>query len=119
MLLAGDAEVDVRVDEGRQRQQALAVDDLGPSGARPRARLGELGDLAVADDDVADRVEVRRADRAARAPRITSSAALAVALTSEAAVSAPGAHAGCPIRGGSAGAGPLSGLARSVPVSSS
>ena len=57
MLLAGDPEVDVRVDEGRQGEQALPLDDLRPLDLRGAARLGELGDLPVADYEVEVRIE--------------------------------------------------------------
>ena len=57
MLLARDPEVDVRVDEGRQRQQPLPLDDLRALDLGGAPGLGDLGDLAVADDQVAGRVE--------------------------------------------------------------
>ena len=53
MLLAGDPEVDVRVDEGRQRQQALAVDGLRPLRGVGRTGGCELSDLAASHEQVA------------------------------------------------------------------
>ena len=60
MLLAGRAQVHVRVDEGREQVAARAVDDLGAVGRRvERAGGADLGDLAVADEDVVRAVEAR------------------------------------------------------------
>ena len=121
VLLAGDAEVDVRVDEGRQHQHPLGVDDLGPVGRRRASRLGQLGDLAAADDHVARLVDALAGIQHPR-PADHQRGGVPVALDQEGRAvlrRCGGGHAGCPIRGGSAGAGPRSGLARSVPVSSS
>ena len=63
VLLAGHAQVHVRVDEAREQVPALAVD-------RPRRRRrssvgrAELGDLAVADEHVERARRARRAGRA-------------------------------------------------------
>ncbi len=53
VLAARRAQVDVGVEEGGEREQAVGVDDLGvlDLGA---AGIGELGDLAVADHEVTD-----------------------------------------------------------------
>ena len=56
VLLAGRAQVHVRVDEAREQVPALAVDDLAPS-ARPASGAPMLGDLAAADEHVERRVE--------------------------------------------------------------
>ena len=56
VLVAGGAQVHVRVEEGREGVQALGLDQLGAVGRR-RARRRQLGDLAVADDDVVDAVD--------------------------------------------------------------
>ena len=50
MLLAGCAQVHVRVDERGQQRAAVALDDLGSGGGVER--LAELGDLAVAHEHV-------------------------------------------------------------------
>ena len=100
MLLAGDPEVDVRVDECRQGEHALGVDDLSALDLRRASGLRELGDLPVADDEVAARVEPGpwieepgpANDQVRRRPRPRDQR-----------------HAGCPIVGVSAGAGPRSG----------
>ena len=60
MLLAGRAQVDVRVDEPRQQVAPAALDDLGLAGIE-RAGLADLGDRAVADVDVEAGVVVRMA----------------------------------------------------------
>ena len=65
MLLAGHAQVDVRVDEAGEQVAALAVDDLGALGRLERARRAQLGDRAVADEDV-----VRRVDPLARVEHV-------------------------------------------------
>ena len=94
-----------------------------PRRSRERSGLGKLGDLAVADDQVTGGVQPGTGiDN--RAPRTISVAAGAGRLVSEGASGAPPdpfthAHAGCPIVGVSAGAGPRSGLARSLPARSS
>ena len=85
-----------------------------PSISGRASRLGELGDLPVADDEVASGVEVRCAGRSRRAPRMIRVAGLASGRPTSV-----HAHAGCPIVGVSAGAGPRSGRERSVPASSS
>ena len=124
MLLARDAEVDVRVDEGRQRQQAVPVDHLRTLDLGRAAGLRDLGDLAVADDQVAEGIQARPRVEQASAPdeqigarprpgdQLRPLGAAAGSVGSE-------VHAGCPIVGVSAGAGPLSGRARSLPASSS
>ena len=56
VLVAGGAEVDVGVEEGGEGVQALGLDHLGAVVVR-LARRGQLGDLAVADDDVVDAVD--------------------------------------------------------------
>jgi hypothetical protein len=52
VLLAGRAQVDVRVDEARQQVAALAVDHLGARRGLERAGRAELGDLAAAHEHV-------------------------------------------------------------------
>ena len=76
MLLAGHAQVHVRVDEGRQQVAPRALDDLGAVGRGHVPAGRELGDLAVAHDDVAGAVEavarvehVRAADEQRRRAR--------------------------------------------------
>ena len=49
----------MRIDECRQRQQPLAFDDLGALWERAAPGLGQLGDLAAADDHVANLVDPR------------------------------------------------------------
>ena len=61
MLLAGRAQVHVRVDEGREQVAAGALDDLGAVRRVEAARRADLGDRAVADEDV-----VRPVDPVAR-----------------------------------------------------
>ena len=63
VLVAGGAEVDVRVEEGREGVQALGLDHLGAVGVG-LAGGGERGDRAVADDDVVDARRCRRPGRA-------------------------------------------------------
>ena len=58
VLLAGRAEVDVRVDEGREQVRGPGRRrSRRPSGASSAAGRADLGDLAVADEDVARLVE--------------------------------------------------------------
>ena len=57
MLLAGHAQVHVRVDEAGEQMAALAVDDLGALGRLERPRRAQPGDRAVADEDVERRVD--------------------------------------------------------------
>ena len=58
VLLPGRAQVHVRVEEGRHRDQpAIAVDQLLALCGLQRPRLGELGDPPVAHEHVAPRVE--------------------------------------------------------------
>jgi hypothetical protein len=61
VLLAGRAQVDVRVDEAREQVAALAVEDLGAGRCIDAPRSGDCGDHAVADEDV-----VRGVDPGAR-----------------------------------------------------
>ena len=56
VLVAGGAEVDVGVEEGGEGVQALGLDHLGAVGVGLAGRR-QLGDLAVADDDVVDAVD--------------------------------------------------------------
>ncbi len=90
MLLAGRAQVDVGVEEGREGVQAAGV-DLLEALAGGLAGRRQLGDLAVADDDVVlgidagHRVEHRRP--AQDQVRALSGAHLHLGQ----------AHAGCPI----------------------
>ena len=56
VLVAGRAQVDVGVEEGGEGVQALGLDHLRALRVG-RAGRGELGDLAVADDDVVDAVD--------------------------------------------------------------
>ena len=58
MLLAGDAEVNVGVDEGGQSQQPIAVDRLRALDLRRGAGLGQLGDFPVANHEVAGGVQI-------------------------------------------------------------
>jgi hypothetical protein len=124
VLLPRDAEVDVRVDEGRERQQALAVDDLGALELRGAAGLGDLRDLPVADDQVMSGIEAGSGIEQARSldqevgPRPRPGDQLG-RLGSALRPVGGDVHAGCPIVGVSAGAGPRSGRARSLPASSS
>jgi hypothetical protein len=57
--------VDVRIDECRDRDEAVAVDHLGAVGRGQR--VADLGDVAVAQHDVADAVEIRARVEQARA----------------------------------------------------
>ncbi len=57
VLAPGRAQVDVRVDERRHRDQPVAVDHLGALGRRQR--VAELRHLAVAEQDVLGAVEAR------------------------------------------------------------
>ena len=57
VLLAGGPQVDVRVDERGKRVLAVRVEHLGPVRHGRPAGGRELGDLAVADHDVAPLVE--------------------------------------------------------------
>ena len=57
MLLAGRAQVHVRIDERREQVASLALDDLAAVGRGQRAGGGDLGDRAVAHEDVAAAVE--------------------------------------------------------------
>ncbi len=100
MLLAGNAEVNVRVDESGQGQQALPVDGLGSLDLRGSSRLRQFGDLPVADDQVAARVE---ADPRIEEPGSANDQVRGLARTTDE------VHAGCPIVGVSTGAGPRSG----------
>ena len=59
VLLAGAAQVDVGVEEGGEGVQAARVDLLGALRRLRRPGLGDLGDPAVADDEVAEAVEPR------------------------------------------------------------
>ena len=59
MLLAGHAQVHVRVDEAGQQMAALALDHLRALGRLEAAGGAELGDLAVADEHVVRRVDAR------------------------------------------------------------
>ena len=75
VLLARLAQVDVHVDQPRSHHQTLGVDDLG---ATPRTQaLTQPDDLAVLDQDIADRVEIlRRIDDPAAADEELHSASL-------------------------------------------
>ena len=64
VLLAGRAQVHVRVDEAGNRCRPLRLDDLGAVGRAQRAGRAELGDLAAADEHVVRRVDARCAGRA-------------------------------------------------------
>ncbi len=57
MLVAGHAQVHVRVDEAREQVPSLAVDQLGALGRLEAAGRAELGDLAVAHEHVVGRVD--------------------------------------------------------------
>ena len=57
MLLAGRAEVDVRIDEAREEVHPLGRDRLRPLRRGQRAGRAQLGDLAVAHEHVAGAVE--------------------------------------------------------------
>ena len=65
VLLAGHAQVHVRVDEAGQQVAALAVDHLGALRRLEAAGRAELGDLAVAHEHV-----VRRVDAGARVEHV-------------------------------------------------
>ena len=58
MLLAGSAQVHVRVDEAREQVPAGARDRLDTGGVQ-RARRRDFGDRPAADQDVVGRVDVR------------------------------------------------------------
>ena len=64
VLLAGRAQVHVRVDEAGEQVAPVAVDDLGALGRLERAGRADLGDLAAAHEHVVRRVDARRAGRA-------------------------------------------------------
>ena len=53
----GRAQVHVRVDERREQVLAGCLDCRRPAGRRQRSRRPQLGDLAVADQDVARLVD--------------------------------------------------------------
>ena len=57
VLLAGRAQVHVRVDERREQVLAGGVDGVGAVGRRQRAGGADLGDLAAADQDVVGAVD--------------------------------------------------------------
>ena len=94
VLLAGGAQVDVWVEEGREGVQALGVELLGAVRVG-LARCGDLGDPAAADHEVVDAVDpgdrveqrraaqdevgglARRARRAARSGSVRRSCGLA------------------------------------------
>ena len=118
MLLAGDPQVDVGVDEGGQRQEALAVDPLDSFGSIGRPRVSELRDLAGANDDVARFVDPRaRVEDANAADHQIGF--IAPAGDQVVRVVRGHVYAGCPIRGGaSSGSGPAA-RGRSLPVRSS
>ena len=65
MLLAGHAQMHVRVEETGEQVPALALEDLGAGGSRERTGGADLGDPAVADQDV-----VRRVDPGARVEHV-------------------------------------------------
>ena len=65
VLLAGHAQVHVRVDEAGQQVAALALDHLGALGRLEAAGRAELRDLAVAHEHV-----VRRVDPGARVEHV-------------------------------------------------
>ena len=58
MLLAGRAQVHVRVDEGGEQVASGPVDDLDVGGRVDAAGRRDLRDRAVADEDVARAVDV-------------------------------------------------------------
>jgi hypothetical protein len=57
VLFARRAQVDVRVDEGREEVAALARDDLDVLGGLERSGRAELGDRSPPHEEVAGRVE--------------------------------------------------------------
>ena len=59
MLLAGGAQVHVRVDEGGEQVTPVAVDRLGAGRGRQHAGGADLGDLAAAHEHVVQAVETR------------------------------------------------------------
>jgi hypothetical protein len=63
VLAAGCAQVDVRIDEGRSKQQPIRVDDSMGIRVDPGA---ERGDHAVVDPNVEDRVDARHGIEGAR-----------------------------------------------------
>ena len=70
VLLPGLAQVGVEIDEGREEQEPVALDDLGPVGAAQlvgRCAAPDAGDDAVLDDDV-DHASSCRAGSTARTP---------------------------------------------------
>ena len=81
MLLAGRAQVDVRVDERREEVACRSPSTRStPAGASMRAGRADLGDRAAADEDVVRRVDAGRAGRARgrRAMRTSAGGAGAV-----------------------------------------
>src|SRR6201999_1800901 len=100
-LLAGRAQVDVRVEEGGEGVQAFGVDllDAGRVGASGRS---QLGDPAVADDEVVDAVDPgdRVEQGGAAEDEVGRLARPHVEDIGE--VDGAGAHAGCPIVGAAA-----------------
>ena len=65
VLLAGRAQVDVRIDERGQQRETVGLDDLRLAGRRDA--FAEPGDHAVADEHVRDPVVARRGIEHARA----------------------------------------------------
>ena len=59
MLLAGHAQVHVRVDEAREQVPALALDQLGARRRLEAARGAQLGDRAAAHEHVVRGVDPR------------------------------------------------------------
>src|SRR5205823_2712973 len=105
-------QVHVRIDEGRQRVQALGVHHLGAVGSAECARLADLGDLAVAHEQVANAVEPR-----ARVDQVSASDEQ-IAGRHRGAVEC-GAHAGCGSVSAPAGEGAPAAARPGPPASSS
>ena len=94
VLLAGRAQVHVRVDERREQVAARAVDDLRALGRVERAGRADLGDRAAAHQHVGRAVEPGARVEHVRAARTSRSAGLAAGVTMDVAHASDGSGAG-------------------------